>query len=325
MIFTKIPKNFASYQDQLIFGFDLEADFEQLDIAILRRDGSRIGGKRLYGVRQSQIDIAPYVRRAAEPAAPKKVNSADFFDTGESIDVIVEIGSVRTAIFTFIGARVGEENNFALLASQIPHRVLAYDDFDTIGYVNKSGAQVRVLIEGRIGTDIVDQLEIVSADTGQLTIAVTPQDFGKSVRSMKVTIWFDGVEQESIEYEVREAMAGSERVMWLNGHLSAECYTFPMRKSVLVAATRRRMATLWGREAADVEHNGEVKLISAYEPQAQLKALSGIVAARKVWIVRGGDVEPVDMTTDRVLLTPGDGMGFIEVDLRAAQEGAELW
>lgn len=325
MIFTKIPQNFASYQEPILLAFDMEQQVEQLDIMILRRDGSEIGRKRMYGVQSAQIDIAPYVQRAAECTAPGYVATADFFSTGASVDVMVQVGSTRTPMFTFLAARVESDNSFMLLGSQISHRVIAYDEFDTIGYVNKDGGEVKVVIEGHEGTDIVDELVIESTDVGQLTIAVTPQDFRKAVRRMVVRIFYEGVEQECIEYEVRENMAGARRIVWLNSHLSPECYTFPLRKSILVEATRRRMSTLWGSEAAEVEHENELKLISAYEPQEQLKALSGIISSPKVWEPQGYEVQAVDLLTERVLLTPGSGMGFIEVDLRAAEEGVELW
>lgn len=325
MIFTKIPQNFASFQDPIIIGFDLEEVREKVDIAIRKRDGTQIGYKRLYGIQAAQIDIAPYLRHATTVAAPTHVATADIFDTGASIDVMVEIAGINTAIFTFVAARLEAENNFTTLSTQIPHRVMAYNDFDTIGYINKNGARVRVQIEGHEGKDIVDQLVIESSDKGQRTIAITPQDFRKSVKSMSVTIFYDDVEQERIEYEIREPMAGAKRVVWLNAQLSAECYTFPLRKSILAEATRHRMATLWGKEAAAVEGDGELKLISAYEPQAQLKALSGILYSPKVWIQHNSDIQMVDMRTERVMITPGDGMGFIEIDLRAAKEGAELW
>lgn len=303
----------------------MEEVIEKVDVAILKRDGTPIGHKRLYNTREGQIDIAPYLRHAAEIVAPKRVATADIFDIGASMDVMVEVAGTRTALFTFMAARIEQTNRFALLTEQISHRVMAYGDFDTIGYVNKSGLPVKVLIEGCEGSDIVDQLAIESSDKGQRAIAITTQDFRNAVKSISVTILYDGIEQERIEYEIREEMAGAQRVMWLNDNLSPECYTFPLRKSILVEATRRRMATLWGREAASVEGDGELKLISAYEPQAQLKALSGILSSTKVWIAKNSDAMLADMRTERAMITPGEGMGFIEIDLRAAEEGAELW
>lgn len=325
MIFTKIPNNFQSFQDPILIAFDMEEVQEKVDVVILKRDGTQIGHKRLYGVKESQIDIAPYVRRAAEVTIPERVVTADFFDTGASIDVMVEIAGTRTGIFTFTAARTDESNDFLLLTKQISHRVMAYDDFDTIGFVNKTGAPVSAQIVAKEGTDIEDRFVIESTDKGQFTIAITPQDFRRSVKSISVTIYYDDVAQECIEYEIRENMAGAQRVVWLNEDLAPECYTFPLRKSILIEATRKRMETLWGREAAAVEGDGELKLISAYEPQAQLMALGKIISSPKVWVQQESNSAMADMRTERAMISPGNGMGFIEIDLRAAKEGAELW
>jgi hypothetical protein len=85
------------------------------------------------------------------------------------------------------------------------------------------------------------------------------------------------------------------------------------------------MASIWGREAAAVESRSELKLLSAYEPEKQLKALAEILSSPRVWLVEGGDIQGVELTTDRVMLSPSEQMGIIEVDIRAAEEGVLLW
>ena len=66
-------------------------------------------------------------------------------------------------------------------------------------------------------------------------------------------------------------------------------------------------------------------MISAYEPQKQLQALAKIVYSPKVWLQQGSGQQIVSLMTDRVLLTPGRGLGFVELDLRAAEKGVKLW
>ena len=85
------------------------------------------------------------------------------------------------------------------------------------------------------------------------------------------------------------------------------------------------MESVWGREAAALEGDNELKLISAYEPQAQITALAGILSAQRLWLVEGGVPQKVNLLTDRVLSSPGGEMGMIEVDIRAAEEGVKLW
>jgi hypothetical protein len=85
------------------------------------------------------------------------------------------------------------------------------------------------------------------------------------------------------------------------------------------------MESIWGKEAAALERQNELKLISAYEPQEQIEALSAILSSPRVWLVKGNELQPTELTTERILTAPCDKMGIIEVDIRAAREGELLW
>jgi hypothetical protein len=85
------------------------------------------------------------------------------------------------------------------------------------------------------------------------------------------------------------------------------------------------MESVWGSEAASVEAHNELKLLSAYEPEKQLKALAEILYSPRLWLIEGSKVQSVQLTTDRVLIAPNEGMSIIEVDIRAAEEGVQLW
>ena len=147
----------------------------------------------------------------------------------------------------------------------------------------------------------------------------------EGVDNIRVTIHVDGEPTSCIEYEIKQNLRGARRVAWLNGSLSPELYTFPLRKSVLIESTRRHMASIWGSEAAEVESSNQLKLLSAYEPEKQLSALSEILSSPRVRLVEGADVKSVELHTERVLLSPTEGMGIIEIDLQAAEEGVKLW
>ena len=69
----------------------------------------------------------------------------------------------------------------------------------------------------------------------------------------------------------------------------------------------------------------ELKLISAYEPQMQIEALSSILSTPKAWLVKGCELQRVEITTERVMPAKCGQMGIIEVDIRAAEEGVKLW
>ena len=155
-------------------------------------------------------------------------------------------------------------------------------------------------------------------------VAVTAK--GRSdVNAMRVTVMTDGEATTVIEYDIKENLKGARRVAWLNDHLAPELYTFPLRKSVLIKAARKRMESIWGSEAGTAERENELKLISAYEPQAQIEALTSILSTPRAWLVEGSTLQNVEITTDRVMPSSCGEMGIIEVDIRAAREGEVLW
>jgi hypothetical protein len=50
-----------------------------------------------------------------------------------------------------------------------------------------------------------------------------------------------------------------------------------------------------------------------------------ILSSPKIWLIRNGQPTAVELYTDRVLSAPCEGMGFVELDLRAAEKGEKLW
>ena len=155
-------------------------------------------------------------------------------------------------------------------------------------------------------------------------VAVTARG-REGVDNIRATVKVDGVATTVVEYELKPNLKGSRRLAWLNDNLSPELYTFPLRKSVLIEAARKSMESIWGREAGAVERENELKLLSAYEPQAQIEALSSIISSPRAWLVRGCELQRVAITTDRVMPATCGKMGIVEVDIRAAREGEVLW
>ena len=74
MKFTSIPKSYSSYSEPLIYEFDTQSGPADVEVRIVESTtGQTIGSKRLYGVSKGQVDIAPYVRQAAEVKLPDVV------------------------------------------------------------------------------------------------------------------------------------------------------------------------------------------------------------------------------------------------------------
>ena len=324
MKFTSVPEAYSSFRDSLIYAFETESEARDVEAKIINADtGEVIGRKKLYGVTAGEIDIAPYLRRAVRPTLPEQVSECGEVECSSQVRVKVVIDGVESAARRFIAARVDLTKPYQSLMTQISQRTMACDEFDIISWFAHPEIVVEVVVEG-FGKGH-ETLTITPGGVGQQTVAVTALDFIDIPDTMRVTVMVDGVATTVVEYQIKPNLHGARRVAWLNEQLTPELYTFPLRKSVLVKAARKSMETIWGREAAALECENELKLISAYEPQAQIEALAGILSAERVWLVEGGIPQRVDLVTDRVLIASGSEMSVVEVDIRAAKEGVRLW
>lgn len=322
MKFTSIPTAYSTFNAPLVYEFESQEGakdilFEIVDLAT----DEVIGRKQLYATQAGSIDIAPYLRRRALTTLPESIEGCGVVDCATQIKVRVTAEGVNSPSRNFIAAEVSPDAHYTLLSEQLHQRTMAHDEFDIIAYFAMPDAVVEVVVEASGKGNETKSIELSG---GHRCIALTAADFDASTTSLKASIKIDGTVTDTIEYEIKPNLKGARRIAWLNHYHSPEVYTFPMRKSVLIEAARKRIETLWGKEAAEVEHSHELKLLSAYESEEQIKALQEIVSSKKVWLIKGLKVEDVDLRTERILVAPSDGMGIVEIDIRSAKEGVEL-
>lgn len=326
--FTQIPQNGASYLQPAIYEFEFDAASKDTLIRILSTEGEELGRKVLHGSHTSgRTDIAPYLRQSLSHEMPSAGDEATIIDTNCHRDVVVEVGGVESEPRTFIAAKIDLTQHVTLLTTQIDYRTMAYDEFDTIGFVNVDANPLEVVITAydKASQTLSSKSLYTNVMMRQLALLITPKEFGSKVKRITAEFFAKGSSVGTIEYEIRSNLTTAQRIGWINEHHAAEYYTFPLRKSLLVEATRKRMESMWGREAAALESDNELKIISAYEPQKQTEALMKILSSPKIWLIRNGQPMAVELYTDRVLSAPCEGMGFVELDLRAAEKGEKLW
>lgn len=313
-----------SFQEPLLYAFETQTEAHDVEVKIKNAHTDQVlGSKLLYGAVAGEIDIAPYLRQALSVELPDGVEECGRVELAQQIEVRVEVDGVASPLRQFIAAKVEPQQSWQLLSSQIGHRTMARDEFDIIGYFAQPDVVVEVVVESQGKGSERLTLDVPSG--GQYAVAVTAKGMGEGVDELKVTFRVDGTVQAEIYYAIKPNLKGARRLAWLNEHRCPELYTFPLRKGVLVKAVRRHMESVWGREAAALESENELKLISAYEPQAQIEALARILFSPKLWLVEDGKPQSVNLLTDRVMPTPCGEMGMIEVDVRAAEEGVKLW
>ncbi len=323
MKFTSIPEALRSFREPLLYAFDTEQEPHDVEVKIIDADSDTlVAVKRLYGVSEAEIDIAPYLRNALQPTLPA-VEQCGVVELGQQMRVKVEVEGVESQVRRFIAAKADLERPWQLLTSQHLSRTMSRDEFDIISYFAYPEMVVEVVVES-IGKSS-ERRSIIPPSGGQRAVAVTARGWGEEPDELRVTLKVDGHDEAVIHYELKPNLMGARRLAWLNGSMAPEFYTFPLRKSVLIKAARKSMESVWGREAAQPEAENELKLISAYEPKAQIEALCGILLSPRVWLVEGCVPQQVELLTDRIMSAPCGEMGMVEVDLRAAEEGVKLW
>lgn len=106
MKFTLLPKTYSSYREPLIYEFDTQTAPADVEVRVVEATtGEVIGRKMLYGVSTARVDIAPFVRRAAEVKLPDKVEYSQMLTTGVQIKVKVEVAGVSSSARNFIAAK----------------------------------------------------------------------------------------------------------------------------------------------------------------------------------------------------------------------------
>ncbi len=320
MKFTSVPAGFASFREPLVYAFDAEGAPRDITFTIVDTEsGATVGSKKLYSATKGEIDIAPYLRRAARCRMPDEIVGCAVVDTGGRIKVRVEAEGTASPVRTFIAAKVADDKLYTLLTTQYTRRTMAADEFDAIGYFAMPDAVVEIVIEA-FG-ESYGRLTLTPPEGGQRAFAVTPRAFAATPSTMRVTIRVDDETADVIDYEIVDNLAGACRLAWFDRHGAPELYTFPVRRQTFVEAARDRIGEVSDR--VRLRDRG-LKLTSAYEPRAQAEAIAEIVASPEVCAACGSRLHRVSLSTDSAATLHGGEMNTVEVEIRTSEEEVGL-
>ena len=149
MIFLSTPKAYSSYNEPLIYVFDTESTTPRdVELKIKNKEtGQTIGRKRLYGVTYGEVDIAPYLRSAAQPTLP---------------DFVAENSVVETS------ARQSEQS----IEEEV---IMTVNDFNVQGGIIQSAEEARRLAESAY-EDTRARFIIGQSDINSLSLALNRKD-----------------------------------------------------------------------------------------------------------------------------------------------------
>lgn len=323
MKFTSIPEAYTSFYDALPYTVDGEGAVGDIEIVVSDAEsGERLGTKYLYESAGGTVDIAPVLRSAVRYRLPEGVERCAVVDTGAQIKVAVTANGTAAPVRNFIAAKVDLGALYTLLEAQSEQRMIAAGEYDLVSFFSMPDAVAEVLVEAY--GDNYSYLTLTPPSGGQRCVAVTPQGFAEIPERLTVTVKIDGAAVSTIEYTVVENTATARRVAWLDSQHAPELYTFPVSSRMTVMASRRRVMTAGGRQTVAVERDATLRVVSAYEPRAQLAALAEIIVSPRVWLLQGDGSREVDILTDTLMTADSGALGSIAVTLRERRKEARL-
>ena len=323
MKFTSIPESYSSFYDALPYTVDAEGAVGDIEIVVSDAvSGERLGTKTLCASAGGTVDIAPMLRSIVSYRLPAGVERCAEVDTGAQVSVAVTANGTAAPTRKFIAARVDMGALFTLLEAQGEHRTLAAGEYDLVSFFSMPDAVAEVVVEA-FGSGY-EFMTITPPSGGQRTVAVTTRGFAEVPQRLAVTLRIDGEAVSTIGYDVVENPSTARRVAWLDGQHAPEIYTFPVSCGMTVGASRRRCITPEGRTTVAVERDTTLRVVSAYEPRAQLAALAEIIVSPRVWLLEGDACREVDVLTDTLMMADCGALGSIAVTLRGRRKEARL-
>ncbi len=292
MKFTSIPDDLAPLSRPVVYAFDTETDPAAVEVLALDPfSGESIAAKRFFDSSTGSFDLARPLRcriRYAPESGP-----TGFVDpAARTAAVVVKIGGEQSPQRRFFDAATRPET--AGPATTMPlERIIARSESDEITVLAGTGVTIGVTAESAGSATVRN---FFAREHGFIPFRLNTSDF-EGAKRLSVEIRERDAVIGTVAYTVVEPSEGSCRIAWRSAAGSIEHYTFPVELEATAAVERPRILGADGAYRT-VAARGECRrtLLSAYEPQAVIEALGGIIAAPQVWIVEGGVYRPVDIT-----------------------------
>ncbi len=296
MKLLKLSNDFTPRQQGLFFGIETEGE-EPTNVVVEVVDaelGQVVATQLLREIISAKINIAPYVASEVEYAPTK--TSPTTFREAPSARYCVRVGEVESdAIRVSINRRLAESPS---LVTTMPNcRHIDYGEADELLVMASPEDEITAEIMADSGESISLK---TSSESGALILHISTEDFGKDIRKMDVELLCNGEPFARLCYVVFSRHRGSVRLAWVSEEGSIEQYTFPRVVRREVEAIRECVTTQQGKMVVGVKSESQLSLMSRYEPRHTIKALADIISSPKVWMVREGGCEMVEVASSHI-------------------------
>lgn len=308
MKFVKIPENGASWDVALCYtiatGQNLTSDVsvEVVDAA----SGEILGTRRLYGILEAEIDIAPYVRNAVGEATP---SSATISLSPSARRIVVRAGGVESEERVFYRTPLDCSTPHLLSSTNQPSVV---ERGDVIRLTVFAQSEVRVSVTDRRITTI-ENFSAISNRGMPVEIAISTTSFKGYNIPIRVKIVCDRQQTYTLDYTVVEPTGTSYRIAWYNPEGGIECYTFP--RSVRESLGAELMTEIRGRTPRLRGVVARYRLVSAFEKREEVERIAKVIFSPEVFECSGTECSPLKLADRHIVFDDHGGLRRVELSV----------
>ena len=320
MNFIKQPDQFASIYGDLSYSFTGASTSELLLNILDVSNGKTLGSKRYFNTTSGTTNIAPMIRKNIR-FTPQTGRIGFYEAKDRCISVQLSGENTFSEVRTFLATK-DQATTSSLLTSMPRQRIIAYGEYDEITCLIPSNYSI-VLQSDTLSNPITynydkgEPLTLFRLETGY---------FAPSVKKISLEIVVEGETIDRIDYTVVSESERGCRLAWRSTAGSIEHYTFPVVKSIIQKTDKEQIySSTSGYTDIGIETVQTTTLVSAYEPNSTIIALSGLFTSPQVWRVQDTQYEEVDLLpTEQILFRHGTLCG-IEVQIRPKFQPKSLW
>lgn len=308
MKFVKIPEDGASWDSPLCYTIATELS-EPSDVVVEIVDaisGEQMGVRRLYGITEAEIDIAPYVRGAIGVAV---LSTATLQLSPVARRVVVRVGDVEAPSRLYYRTKVDVSTPHILSSTEQP-RVVACGDAIRLTLFAKS--EVRVTVRNLSILSPVAFQALVTCGM-PVELAVDTSSYRGGSVSIMVEINCDRSVVFSLDYTVVEPSAGGCRLAWYNTKGGIECYTFP--RMVQKSLESQLMTDVVGVAPRLRSVVARYSLLSAMERTEEVKRILDIVLSPDLYECTGKECRSVRLLDRAIAFDDHGGLRRIELNI----------
>jgi hypothetical protein len=281
MYFVTIPNDGSSWQQPLIYCFANE-EGEPTDVLVEIIDESRdkiIATKRLYGVVEAEVDIAPYLSSLSRQSVViSGVSAIRDSKLARSISVSINGTKSSSRLFVHSSFDVSQPKLLSRLDGQ-----LQVERGDALIFTMFVPSEVRIMITEFSPGGVATHKLTWSDENSVVDVVVQTSALSSQATYFTLDIYTGSMLFKSMKFTIVEPNAQSRKLVWRNALGGVEGYTFPHNIRIESGVITKSFATTKERISKLYDASHRSRLSSAYESPKELERIAEVMLSHHVY------------------------------------------